>query len=128
MPEAVFDTTVFIDAYYRHPSALSLVDAASRGQLAGAYSPIAAYELWLRLMTRTEEIFHRSVLAILEELPFTASDALQVAAWLRDLPRAQRLAPAGDAIVAAAAARNRAAVYTRNPRDFARFYDNVQSY
>ncbi|MDO8616340.1 MAG: PIN domain-containing protein [Dehalococcoidia bacterium] len=128
MTDAVFDTTVFIDAYRGRAGAIARLDAAVNGRLLAAYSPVTAYEIWLRRMSRAEELVHASMLLALEEVPFTAVLARQVAAWLRALSRSQRLRLAADAMIAATATSLGATVYTRNPRDFQRFYPNVEAY
>jgi predicted nucleic acid-binding protein len=128
MTDAVFDTTVFIDAYYQYQGAVALVDAARNGSIEVGYSPVTVYELWLGSMTRLEELFHQTVLARLLELPFESARARQVARWLAGYTRSQRLRSASDAMIAATAASIGVTIYTRNPRDFTRFYTDVQSY
>lgn len=79
-------------------------------------------------MNRHEEFFHQATLRVLRELPVSAREARQVADWLRPSTRAQRLRRATDALIAASAASIGATIFTRNPRDFTRFYTDVQSY
>ncbi|SRR6266540_1772078 len=128
MTDAVFDTTVFIDSYLGHQGALTLLSAATDGRLEAMYSPITAYELWVRPMGRAAEIFHIAVLSALQDIPVTSALARQVADWPRVATRSQRLRLAADAMIAATAASLGATIYSRNPRDFSRFYTNVQSY
>jgi predicted nucleic acid-binding protein len=128
MIDAVFDTTVFIDAFNGNERAVSLVRSVSQGRLTTGYSPVTVYELWLRRMSRREEFFHESVLARLVELPFESARARQVARWLAGYTRSQRLRSASDAMIAATAASIGVTIYTRNPRDFTRFYTDVQAY
>jgi predicted nucleic acid-binding protein len=128
MTDAVFDTTVFIDSYNGDTRATALMDAATAGRIRGAYSPITIYELWVRAMDRREEGFYNSVLPRFAEQPFTQQLGRKVAAWLQPLSRQRRLQLAAGAIIAATAASLSATPYTRNPRDFSRFYTNVQSY
>jgi predicted nucleic acid-binding protein len=127
MTDAVFDTTVFIDSYKGIAGAVSLVEDVIRGHLAAWYSPIVVYELWVRPMDRSEEFFHSATLALLREAPVSSREARQVADWLRGSPRAQRLRLAADAMIAATAASIGATIFTRNPRDFTRFYTDVKS-
>ncbi len=128
MSDAVFDTTVFIDSYKRDAGAVALVESVMKGSLAGWYSPLVVYELWVYPMARNEEFFHQATLRLLQELPVSAREARQVAEWLRPWTRAQRLRRATDALIAATAASIGATIYTRNPRDFTRFYTDVESY
>jgi len=128
MDEAVFDTTVFIDAYNEHPGALALLEAARTRALAASFAAASAYELWLRDMNRLEEASYLSSFAILQEVSMTAAIAREVGRLLRGSPRAQRLRFAADAMIAATAASLGATIYTRNPRDLARFYPDVHSY
>jgi predicted nucleic acid-binding protein len=128
MTDAVFDTTVFSDSYYRYRDALALLTAATDGRMEAAYSPITAYELWVRSMDRAEQIFHAATLASLQEIPFNSTLARQVADWLRGATRTQRLSLAADAVIAATAHSLGATLYTRNPRDFGRWYANVRPY
>jgi predicted nucleic acid-binding protein len=51
-----------------------------------------------------------------------------MASWLVSQSRSGRRRLLGDAIIAATAASLDATVVTRNPRDFTRFYSDVQSY
>lgn len=79
-------------------------------------------------MSRDEETYHRANLIFLREVPFTSELAMQVGVWLRSATRVQRLRLAADAMIAATAASLGATIYTRNPRDFTRFYADVQAY
>ena len=128
MSDAVFDTTVFIDSYKRDRGAIALIESVIAGDLVGWYSPLVVYELWVYPMVREEEFFHQATLRVLRELPVSSREARQVADWLRASTRAQRLRRATDALIAASAASIGATIFTRNPRDFTRFYTNVQSY
>jgi predicted nucleic acid-binding protein len=128
MPDAVFDTTVLIDYYRGISAAGGLVTSAREGTLVAWCSPITVYELWLRPMEREEETFYLSLLFTARELPFTRTAARQVGVWLRTATRQQRLALAADAMIAASAAERNLTIYTRNPRDFTRFYTDVQAY
>jgi predicted nucleic acid-binding protein len=128
MVDAVFDTTVLIDAFKGHERAVTLLAAARVDRFDAAYSPVTVYELWLRTMSRFEEMFHASAIAALREIPFDSTSARQVGLWLRGYTRSQRLQRASDAMIAATAASLGATIYTRNPRDFSRFYTDVESY
>ncbi len=128
MADAVFDTTVFVDAYLLHPGAMQLLLDARRGRMDAAYSPVSVYELWLQPLTRRGETFHLATMSVLDEIPFGAAAARLVADWLRGSSRAARLRLASDAMIAASAATVGATVYTRNVRDLSRFYPNVQPY
>lgn len=128
MTDAVFDTTVLIDAYNGRQGAMIVLSDVATGRLTAAYSPVTIYELWIRSMSRSEEAFYTSVLATADEVAFDSAMARQVAEWLTSVTRAQRLRLAADAMIAATAASLGATVITRNPRDFTRFYSDVQSY
>ena len=128
MSDAVFDTTVFIDSYKGNRGATALIETVTEGGLVGWYSPLVVYELWVYPMARDEEFFHQAMLQVLRELPVSSRETRQVAEWLRPWTRPQRLRRATDALIAAGAASIGATIYTRNPRDFTRFYTDVQSY
>ena len=128
MADALFDTTVFIDAYNGHQGAEHLVQQVITGARTASVSPISVFELWLRSMTRREEMRHRALLALLEEAYLDASAARQMAGWLKGSARPVRLRLAGDATIAATASERGEPLYTRNVRDFQRFYANVRSY
>lgn len=128
MSNAVFDTTVFIDSYKGVKGAVALIETVIKGGMVGWYSPLVVYELWVYPMARNEEFFHQAILRLLRELPVSSREARQVADWLRPSTRVQRLRRATDALIAASAASIGATIFTRNPRDFTRFYTNVQSY
>jgi predicted nucleic acid-binding protein len=127
MADAYFDTTVFIDYFRGHTGAeyLVLQTLMDRRPL---YSPVSVFELWLRPMSRQEEARHLALLRLCEEAQFDSQAAVMMASWLRIQPRSGRRRMLGDAIIAASAAIRGATIYTRNVRDLARFYPNVQSY
>lgn len=128
MPDVVLDTTVFIDAYNRQQGAVAILEDVAKRKLVAGFSPVTVYELWLKAMARDEESFYTSFLDIIEELPFTRDAARQVGIWLQTTTRQQRSILAADAMIAATAASLGATIITRNPRDFTRFYADVQSY
>ncbi len=128
MADVLLDTTVFVDAYVIRPGVSLLVTQIQHGVLRALYSPITVFELWLQRMSRDEESWHRSLLADCVEAPFDSNAARVMADWLRAQPRSGRRRLLGDAMIAATAASLDATLITRNPRDFTRFYTNVQSY
>lgn len=128
MPDALLDTTVFIDAHNKNPRAKGLVAELTEGQGRLLFSPISVFELWLRRMDRAEEANHLSLLNLCQEATFDRRAALVLASWLGGQPRSGRRRLLGDAMIAATAASVGATIYTRNPRDFTRFYPDVHSY
>jgi predicted nucleic acid-binding protein len=78
-------------------------------------------------MEEEEEMTHRAILARMEQAPLEALAAEQAALWLRQTPGGSE-ALFRDALIAATAAERGEPIYTRNVRDFKRFYANVQSY
>lgn len=134
MADALFDTTVFIDYYHEaderrgDESARSLVEAVPEGSLTACYSALTAFEIWIGLGRHEEEIDYLAVLDSLEEVPLNASMARGAATWLRALPPGQSEALFRDALIAATAAERAETLYTRNVRDFTRFYPDVRRY
>jgi predicted nucleic acid-binding protein len=128
MTDAVFDTTVFIDFYDGDSHARELFQRVRAGDLIAGYSPVTIYELWAGSLTRDDEVAFGMMFSVLTEMPLMRNIARQVGLWLRDLTRQQRLRFAADAMIAATADSVDATIYTRNPRDFLRFYPNVESY
>ncbi|HET9477289.1 MAG TPA: PIN domain-containing protein [Dehalococcoidia bacterium] len=128
MADVLFDTTVFVDAYGGHPGARLLVEQVIRRDQRTFYSPVTVFELWLKPMSREEESRHRTLLATCMEAPFDSTAARIMADWLRSQLRSGRRRLLGDAMIAASAASLGATIYTRNPRDFTRFYTDVKSY
>lgn len=128
MTDVLLDTTVFVDAYINHPGVRLLLRQIRHGALRALYSPIAVFELWLQPMSRDEESRHLSLLAACAEAPFDSAAARVMADWLRPQPRSGRRRLLGDAMIAATAASLGATIFTRNPRDFTRFYTDVKSY
>lgn len=128
MTDLLFDTTVLIDAYFGHTAAEDFLSGARSDPQSVAMSAISVFELWLKEIDREEELFHASAVSALPNIPVSATIARQAAGWLRRYPRQQRQALAADAMIAATAASVGATIITRNPRDFMRFYANVQSY
>ena len=128
MADALFDTTVFIDYYRGDENARSLVEGVLEGSLTAFYSALTAFEIWIGVGTHEEEIDYLAVLDSLEEVPLNASMARAAATWLRALPPGQSEALFRDALIAATASQRGEPIYTRNVRDFTRFYSNVQTY
>lgn len=128
MTDVLLDTTVFVDAYIDHPAVLPLLTQIRNGALRAFYSSITVFELWLKPMSRDEEARHRTLLAACNEAPFDSRAARVMADWLRPQPRSGRRRLLGDAMIAASAASIGATIFTRNPRDFTRFYTDVKSY
>jgi len=128
MPDALLDTTVFIDYYRGHQGAIDTIDRIVASNIRCYYSPVSVFELWLRDMRRDEEMGFVSLLNLFEEATFDRRAAHLTAAWLKNFSRARRLALAADAMIAATAASRDATIYTRNVRDFRRLYANVESY
>ncbi len=128
MADVVMDTTDFEDVKNGNVSATRLLDRLQRSAARIYYSPITVFELWLRMMLPLEEARHLAVLASCDEAPFDQHAARIMALWLRGHPRSGRRRLLGDAMIAATAASLGATIYIRNPRDFTRFYTDVQSY
>jgi predicted nucleic acid-binding protein len=128
MSDAILDTTVFIDARNGLAPALDLLARLRALGVSLRYSPITVFELWLRPMLRDEEAAHLGLLATCTEAPFDSRAARIMASWLSGHPRSGRKRMLGDAMIAASAASLGAAIFTRNPRDFTRFYTDVQGY
>ena len=128
MADALFDTTVFIDYYREDPSAQALMNAVLEGSLKASYSSLTSFEIWIGISSAEEEVDYLGIMGPLEEVPLTASMARVAAGWLRSLSAGQSEALFRDALIAATAAERDEAIYTRNIRDFERFYPNVQTY
>jgi predicted nucleic acid-binding protein len=128
MPDVVLDTTVFIDTQNGSLAATRLLDRIQRSSTRLFYNSITVFELWLRKMSKAEESQHADLLAICTETPLDNRAARIMATWLSGQPCSGRRHMLGDAMIAATAASLRATCYTRNPRDFMRFYTDVQSY
>ena len=128
MPDLLFDTTVFVDDYNDNPAAAAAVADVLLGQKRAFYSPVTVFELWLHEMARDEEARHRALLGACISAPFNDDAARVMSSWLSLQPRSGRRRLLGDAMIAATAAALGLTILTRNPRDFTRFYANVQSY
>lgn len=128
MSDALLATTVFIDLYAGRPEAARLVfDLTVRFDRL-LHGPLTVFELYFREMHPDELARHQAVLANTVEIPFGSAAARIMAGWLTGQPRSGRRRLLGDAIIAATAASQDATITTRNPRDFTRFYANVQAY
>lgn len=128
MTDALVDTTVLVDLYHRLPSAQRVLRDLLRRPVRIYYSPVTVFELSLRVVDRDEESEHVAQLAAFIQAPFDNGAARIMASWLASQSRSGRRRLLGDAIIAATAASLGATVVTRNPRDFTRFYSDVQSY
>lgn len=128
MTDALVDTTVLVDLYHRLPSAQGVLRDLLQRPVRIYYSPVTVFELGLKRMDSFEESAHAALFAALTEAPFDNRAARIMASWLSSQPRSSRRRLLGDAIIAATASSLGATIYTRNPRDFTRFYTNVESY
>ena len=129
MADVLLDTTFFIDLRRGDQAATELWNRIRGREITAGYSSVTAYEPWLSTeLGRPDENFFRALFSLLEEVPLTTAAAEQAAIWLRELPRRTRDRRLRDALIAASAAMRRDVVYTRNIRDFVRFYNNVQRY
>ena len=129
MTDVLLDTTFVIDLRRGDQSAREIWQQIRQRSIAASYSSITAYELWLsKDLNSSDEAIFRVLFTFLEEAPLTVDAAAQTAIWLRDMPRRTRDRRLRDAFIAASAAERGEPVYTRNVRDFARFYPNVSSY
>ena len=122
MSDGLLDTTFFVDVWRGgDDSSNKLLDSIRSGQLAAAYSPVTAYELWVgQRFSREEEIFYESVFSILESTAIEVEDAKQASEWLRGMADRSELI-FRDALIAAVAVRRHEPVITRNVGDFRRF-------
>jgi predicted nucleic acid-binding protein len=127
MADALFDTTVFIDYSRGDAAAGRLVDPVLMGTTTASYSPVTVFELWVGI-TRDEELVFRALMALMEEAVFDAETASQAAEWLRLMPLRMQEGLVRDAFIAATAMLRKEPIYTRNIRDFRRFYTNVRTY
>jgi predicted nucleic acid-binding protein len=116
MAHAFLDTTAFIDYWVDYPGVRGRLNEILRSADSLFFSPVTTFEPWVRRMDRTEEARHLSLLDLCTEAPFDG----RASSGRRRLP--------GDAIIAATAASLGATIHARNPRDFIRFYTDVQSY
>jgi predicted nucleic acid-binding protein len=128
MSDALLDTTVFIDVHLGYPRAVDLIPALRHRFERLLHSPITVFEIWLRRMTPYETARHMAFLELTTEVAFDNYAARIMATWLTTQPRSGRRRLLGDAMIAATAASIGATIITRNPRDFTRFYADVQSY
>jgi len=126
--DALFDTTVLIDYYRGDTGAQALVEAVIIGTMTASYSPVTSFEIWMGITTHEEEIDYLAVMQLLEEAPLSASMARTAAGWLKRRSASQSEALFRDALIAAAASERREPIYTRNARDFTRFYADVRTY
>jgi predicted nucleic acid-binding protein len=129
VPDLVFDTTFFIDLRRgRSQGAQAIWDDILNREIAGAYSPITAYELWVGArFNRDEEAFYVSMFAVLEEIPLRTTSARTAGIWLRGMPGVTEHV-IRDALIAATADGATAAVCTMNQRDFQLFPVQVRTY
>jgi predicted nucleic acid-binding protein len=126
--DALFDTTVFIDYYRGDSSAKQFLDDLFEGRSSASFSAVTAFELWMGVSRREEELDFFAMLRFLEEAPVTAAAARLAASWLRDQSPSRAETLFRDALIAATASRRQEPVYTRNVRDFSRFEIDVRTY
>lgn len=126
--DALLDTTFFIDYHRGDPGAQSLWLEIADSGITAAVSAITVFELWVGTLSRGEELTYRAMLMALDEAPLTNAEAEAAALWLRDASPRTSESVVRDAFIAATAMLRQEVIYTRNVRDFARFYSNVRSY
>ena len=126
----LYDTCVFIDYWKGEPAAVALVESARKNPGTILYSSLSAVELWqYKGLDRKEEIEYTALTRhILKEAPLNTEMAKKAGQWLRDYSRSQRMRIAADALIVATAEQAGATVYTKNCKDFQKFYSNVKSY
>lgn len=129
MPGPILDTTFFIDLRKGDLGATELWSSIRNGDLSASFSSITTFELWVGVgFQAADEEFYQGMFEFLEEVRPSAVAAAQAATWLRNLPRSTRNDRFRDALIAATAWERRERVYTRNIRDFCRYYTNVETY
>ena len=128
MADFLLDTTLFIDYYRRDSGADAIIASVISGSISAAYSPITVFELWQGRMNRQEHLTHEATLSLLQEAVLTSNSAKMAGTWLRRFSSTTREAVIRDALIAASAAERGETIYTRNPRDFLRFYPDVRTY
>jgi predicted nucleic acid-binding protein len=125
---SLLDTTFFIDLYRQDSGALRVWEALRSQTLAGSFSAISAFELWVGRLSPEESAFYAASMQLLEEAVLTAAAGRRAAEMLRDLPAAMAERLIRDAMVAATAAERGETVITRNVRDFSRLAIPVETY
>ncbi len=129
MADALLDTTFFIDLHRGDAGARRLWERLRGGDLTGSFSTITAFELWVGShVSESEEDFYDALFFLLDAAARTLSAATQAGLWLRGLPERVSESLVRDALIAATAAERSEVIYTRNVRDFQRFYTNVRKY
>ena len=129
MADALFDTTVFVDYRRGDTAAQALIQPILDGLSTASFSPITVAELWQGKMTdRKEELEYTALLTVMEEAPLGSNSARVAGYKLRDCSYNQKADLFADALIAATAEERGEPIYTRNYKDFARFYSNVKRY
>jgi predicted nucleic acid-binding protein len=126
--DALLDTTFFIDYHRGDAKARDLWLQIHEGTLSASFSSVTVFELWVGTLTRQEEVVYRALLMMMEEAPLTSAEAELAATWLRALSPQVSETVIRDAFIAATGERRGEPIYTRNVRDFTRFYSDVRSY
>ena len=128
MPDALFDTTVFVNYYHGDSGARNLIERVLNGEMTASYSSVTIFELWLGSMKPEEEAVCMGVLGRLEEAIMNRDVARHAATLLRNIPLTEQRRLIGDAFIAATAALCQEPLYTRNIRDFQRLGVSFRSY
>jgi predicted nucleic acid-binding protein len=128
MADALFDPTVFIDDYRGDEQAGSLVEAVLDGTLVASVSSLTSFEIWIGIRTHEEEMDDLGLLDAFEEVTLASGMSRLAATWLRQLGPTQSEAVFRDALIAASASLRGELLFTRNVRDFRRFYPHVRTY
>ena len=129
MPDALLDTTFFIDLHHGDGGARQVWGRIDAGGITASYSVITVFELWVsKGIPRSEELFYESVFERLEIVSLSESASRRAALWVRNIRSSVREALSRDALITATAVERGEAVYTRNVRDFQRFIPNTVRY
>lgn len=129
MPEALLDTSVFIDHWLGDTSAKSLIDKVTQGQMDGYISTLSLLELWQHSgMSRQEEVFYQAILMFIKDLPVTNDIAIKAGLSIANFTRSQRRRYMADAVIAKTADVAQLTIFSRNWRDMSLFSKNVARY
>ena len=129
MADILVDTTLFEDFRRGDGGARGMIDKILDGELTAAISPLTVFRLWNDSeLDRRSEIAYSSILAFLEEAPFTTAAAKQAGLWIASSSAEDRGRLVYFATLAATAKERGEVICTRDSAPYANFHSDLTAY
>ena len=129
MADILVDNTLFEDFRKGDGGARDMIDKIIDGEITAAISPLTVFHLWNDSeLDRRTEISYSSILAFLEEAPFTVAASKQAGLWIASTNAEDRGRLVYFAMVAATARERGEVICTRNSEPYGNFQSDLTAY